>query len=161
MNAVLRPSIVISQEHYSPAFWAELAPLIERNWAESESYEPAIPVDPDVERYRKLDAAGALQCLTARLDGLLVGYAVFMVAYSIHHRTLLCAHGDAVYMLPQLGRYDAVVALIDEAEARLSEMGVKRLAWWCEPQSKLARILASLGYKPDEVLMEKVLPCVR
>jgi GNAT superfamily N-acetyltransferase len=157
MNAVLQPSMVIAQEHYSDGFWAELKPLIERNWAESESYEPEIPVDPDVDRYRKLDAAGALQCLTARYDGMLVGYAVFMLGYSIHHRTILCAHGDAVYVLPQLGRYDAVVALIEESERRLRARGTKRLAWWCEPRSKLARILASLGYTPDEILMEKVL----
>jgi GNAT superfamily N-acetyltransferase len=50
--------------------------------------------------------------------------------------------------------------LLGAAEEWLARKGINRTGWWCEPGSRLHKLLKSAGYAEDEVLMEKVLPCV-
>lgn len=149
--------MIIQQEHYSEGLLAELEPLVQRNWIESESSKNGLKVDPAMERYIKLDQMGALVCLTARETGLLVGYLVFTVDYSLHHKSILCGKGDAVYVEFGPGRGGIAKDLIHEAERHMKARGVQRIGWYANPESRLHLLLRAMGYLDDEVVMEKVL----
>jgi GNAT superfamily N-acetyltransferase len=146
----------IQQEHYSDALWGELLPLLERNWRESPSFKKELALDPDPAIYASLDANGLLRCITMRTGaGKLVGYVVYTVYRSPHHKTLLCAHGDVVYVDPD---YRGLAAgLWKRAETLLRAQGVNWVGWSANPQSRLYTLLCEMGYKPDEIILEKQL----
>jgi hypothetical protein len=150
-------NLTIQQEHYTEAFIGELKPLVIRNWHESESYKPDIEVDPDWERYRIMDEKGVLICLSARMSGALVGYAVYFVMTSLHHKTILCGQGDALYVEPGTGRGSIGRNLIRTMLAMLTQRGVKRVGVHAPPGSMLADWYEALDFTRDEVILEKVL----
>jgi GNAT superfamily N-acetyltransferase len=147
--------IAFTQEHYSLELGLELLPLVRRNWRESPSYEEGVDADPDFERYRRLDEAGACLFLSARDAGTLIGYVVFFVLQSPHHKSLLVAHGDAFYVLPEHRGHG--LALYRKAEAMLRERGVKRVGFTVDIGSYLHQLLGSVGYRNDELVVEKIL----
>jgi GNAT superfamily N-acetyltransferase len=157
VNAQLKPSITIQAEHYSDAFWAELLPMIRTNWEASPSYMPEFPIDPDLARYRQLDSLGRLLCLSARENGRLIGYSVMILNFAMHHRTVICGFGDVIYVEEGRGRAHVAADLIRASREWARSKGARRLAWWVEPDSPLKKILQSLGFASDEVLMEQVL----
>jgi len=140
-------------EHYSEALCQEMLPLLRANWRESSSYEEGIEADPDFERYRKLDAAGMCLCITAREEGRLVGYVVYVVTHSTHHKTIMCGIGDAAYTDPQ--HRGVGNQLLKIAEKHLKVAGVTRIGWTVDPRSRMHGLLLEDGYVPDEVIMEK------
>lgn len=145
--------LAFTQEHYSFELECELIPLTRRNWRESPSYEEGIDADPDFARYKRIDEAGACLFLAARDEGRLVGYAVFFIAHSVHHQTMLVAHGDALYMLPEYRGHG--LGLYRQAEAMLKERGVKRIGFSVDRDSYLHMLLRSVGYRDDEIMVEK------
>lgn len=144
----------LEQEHYSESLRRELLPHLQANWRESPSYEPGIEADPDWERYKLLDEAGAVLCVTCRNDAdMLLGYIIVLAFRSMHHRTIYCAQGDAFYVLPEHRHHAA--ALYRHAEDLLVQGGVTRIGWPVVFNSPLHELLVSLGFVEDEMLLEK------
>jgi GNAT superfamily N-acetyltransferase len=145
--------IEYERARYSKALCQEMLPLLKANWRESASYEEGIEADPDFERYRKLDAAGMILCITAREAGRLVGYVVYVITHSSHHQTIVCGLGDAIYTDPD--HRGVGNELLKLAENRMRAAGVKRLGWSVEEGSRIHRLLVETGFYPDEIVMEK------
>ena len=141
--------------HYSPELCQEMLPLLQANWRESASYEPGIEADPDFERYRRMDAAGLVMCITAREDRRLVGYVVYIVTHATHHKTILCAMGDAIYTDAEHRGLGPM--FLKMTENALRAVGVKRLGWSVERGSRLHGLLLHDGWYEDEIVMEKKL----
>jgi GNAT superfamily N-acetyltransferase len=146
--------VEFAQEHYSFELAAEILPLARLNWRESPSYEEGVDADPDFARYRVIDEAGACVFLSAREAGKLVGYIVFFVLPSIHDKRLLVAHGDAFYVLPEY-RAQASRELYKRAETMLKARGVKRVGFTVDKGSDFHRLLNTLGFRDDELIVEK------
>lgn len=95
-----KPLIVFTSERVA-AVWPELSPLSQQHWAEVTLY-PDIPLDPNIELYERMDAAGVIRVFTARDgDGKLVGYSVFFVAPDIRCRGSLQATMEILFILPE------------------------------------------------------------
>lgn len=61
-----------------------------------------LALDPDIEAYTALEDAGVLRVFGVREEGLLVGYATFIVSSSnLHHKGLRCAANDMLYVMPK------------------------------------------------------------
>lgn len=148
-------SLQIEQEHYSEALRDELLPLIVRNWRESPSYVPGIDADPDWERYRLLDEAGSILCLTVRAGSTLVGYLIALSHTSLHHRTIRCATIDAFFLLPPYRFFAG--RLYRLAEDHFLAAGIRQVGWSVDRDSQVQAFAHSLGFDADEVLMEKTL----
>jgi GNAT superfamily N-acetyltransferase len=63
----------------------ELTPLLERDWRENGIDHDHVPLNLDLPRYLDMDLTGILQIVTARDDGLLVGYIMAYVHPHIDH----------------------------------------------------------------------------
>lgn len=148
-------TVTFQHERYSEAFCKELLPLIKANWRESSSYEAGIEVDPSFPRYQKLDAADVCVCFTARDDGKLVGYVVYIVTASRKHRAVLCGFGEALYMGPEHRGHGP--QLLTAAHQALIARGVRRLGWLVDEGSTLQQYLIACEFYRDEVMMEKKL----
>jgi hypothetical protein len=160
VNAQLKPAVTVQRERYSEALCAELLPLLKDNWVRTKSYIGELEINPDFEKYKKLDALDMVTCITARRHGVLVGYAIFFDNFSLHHRTVHTGHGDMIYVKEERGLGRVVFDLLEASEAHLRAKGVWCHGWFVHKDSAFYRILKSRGYVDDEIVMEKKL-CAR
>lgn len=143
-----------------------LADLVALHWEEAATDKDAFPMAPDWPGYRATERAGALKILTFRRGAALLGYNIFFVQPTLHHRNSLWAINDLIYLDPDHRRGLAGARLIREAEARLRLLGVKKIAYASKPHvhlghgkvgATLGDLLVKLGYKHAESIFDKVL----
>ena len=131
----------------------EAWPLMRRH-AEEVSDLGTQSLDPDLEKYRALEAAGAYAAWTAREDGRLFGYSGFLVIASLHYPKILMALQDVVYIEPER-RGPAAVKFILFVDEELKAMGVERVIRTVTERKDYSRTLTRMGYTPIERVFVK------
>lgn len=147
--------MITYQREAARALWPEIRPLLARHWEEIASFDD-IPLDPDEERYNLMDEAGLMRCFTARADGVLIGYGVFVVGSNMHYRSSKLAVQDVLFVLPEYRRSRAGLGLIRFTGKQLREegvLGVYQHEKTSHPQ--LGAILSRLGYSVVENIWVK------
>ncbi len=135
--------------------WTELVPLMAEHHGERGDLAP---LDIDFRRYEVLDAQGCLRCYTARVDGELIGYASFVVGTDTHHRSLLRAFHDALFVRPEHRPGGVALRLIRFTEDALAHDGVAEIAQ--KARGPVGALLERLGYAAQETTYLKTLePC--
>ncbi len=153
----------IDVEFFTEKLAAEIAPLGQALWDECSEIkqetcsfhgERGFRIQPNIEQYLAINEAGSLLVLTLRDEaGVLQGYAIAILYRSLHHKVVQCANVDSFYVAPA---YRAVAAvLIAKLEDQFRNLGVVVVGWPTSPEGPLCAVLKTLGYAPDDVLMEK------
>mgnify|MGYP001597203520 CR=1 FL=1 len=157
-------------EHPRPTFqreravglWDEIIPLLQAHKEEIAHY-PDISLDPDVALYNEVERQGVLRCYTVRLDGELVGYAVFFIRAGLHYRGSLQAVQDVLFLWPNCRCSSIGYRLIQFAEAELKAEGVQVVFHHIKAKGclvsfvfrGLARLLSLLGYELVDLIFAK------
>jgi len=143
------PATLVFARERSADLWAEVACVLSRNHKETGLL--GVPLDPDVERYNALDDAGVLRCYTARDDrGLLVGYSVMIVSYSLHSRgskQALQALQDTTYIVSEFRSGMAGVRLMRWVDEQLIAEGVRVIVRQSCDRHDTSRVLERMGYE--------------
>ena len=105
----------------------EMRGLWQAHFREVASDQELAPLDPDLEAYARLEAAGALHVLTMREGRVLAGYLVALVWPHLHHRSVCHAFFDLYYVRPAHRRWTAGIRLFREAARTLAARGVRRM----------------------------------
>jgi hypothetical protein len=115
------------------------------------------PLLPDYEAYGKLYVADMLRCVTARDEGGLVGYAIFIVQPHLHYMTCRTAFEDIYFLRKdhRLGRTG--IRLFQFAEEALKSDGVHRIIMHTKVHLDNSRLFEYLGYKHTDKLYTKIL----
>lgn len=116
---MIRP--IFSLEKAEDCF-EEAMPLLQKHWEEIAHYKD-IPLDPDFETYKNLEVLGFLRCYTARVEGKLVGYAVFIVKGALHYKTSKQAMQDILFIDPEYRGFGA------------------RFILWCDMKLKQEKVI--------------------
>lgn len=136
--------------------WDEMRPLLELHWREVAHYQD-IELEPDVDAYADVEAAGQMRLFTARDRGRLVGYAAFFVRPSHHYASSLQALQDVLYLHPDYRRGRAGATLIRVAETRLRAEGVQVVYHHAKRISQVGELLERLGYElVDEIYAKRL-----
>lgn len=117
--------ITFQKEPFS-ALFDELSDVIYPHWEEVALDKEVIPLNPDWEKYFRLEREGALHVLTVRDDGKLVGYYYGLIAGHLHYAQSLTAHTDIFYLAPEYRLGYTAVRLFSEAEKMLRRLGVQK-----------------------------------
>lgn len=153
----------ISIERLTSAVFDEIALLGQESWDECSEIkkdtcsfhgERGFTIQPDKAQYLFLADQDSLVAFTLRDEnGILQGYSMSILYRSLHHAPVKCANVDTFYLRPAVrGRIRSFIALMEkEFEAR----GIVVVGWPVSPSGGLFGILKSLGYGPDDVVMEK------
>jgi hypothetical protein len=154
MNETLKPAPVFARED-STTVIEEIKPLLTEHYLEIAHYKD-IELQVDYEGYLRLEKAGILRIFTTRLDGLLVGYAIFKVAYSTRYGKSLQAGQDVLYLAPDYRRGRWGIRFINWCDLQLKMEGVQVIY----QHQKLAHpalgvVLQRLGYTPVDTLWAK------
>lgn len=125
----------------------EAKPTLMLHWRELALYQDAIPLEPDYDAYSRFCAAGAMKVFTARKDGVLVGYANFIIApHHLHYRHRW-ANNDIIYVHPDHRNGRVGVGLIRYVEKALREEGPIVINIETKEHSPdLASLLTLMGY---------------
>lgn len=135
--------------------YSEGGPLIQAHYEEITA-NPDIPLVPDVDRYHDLENAGKLRVYTARDNGVLIGYAIVVVAYGLHYMTSLQATQDVVYLDPKY-RGKSIgyrfLVYVDEELRREKVQVVYQHSKLSHPE--LGRVLERIGYTAVETVYQR------
>lgn len=126
---------------------ADGEPLLRRHWAEIAHYQD-IPYAPRWDAYENLERLGMLRIYTARLDGQLVGYCVFVVMHNIHYGSSLEASEDVLFLVPEQRNGRIGIRLIKFADELLRSEGVQLVKRHVKFAHDHGPILERMGYEP-------------
>ena len=137
-------------EPLSPAL-EEASDLLQEHYEELATYKGDIPLDPDYNAYRKAAKFDMLRVFTARVEGRLVGYAVFFVRPHHHYKSTKWAQMDIVLIDKQYRNAGLGSGLVTCIENTLKREGVHVIHWTTKVEHPvLGLLLESFGYKHVE-----------
>lgn len=113
------------------------------------------PVDPDYEKYETMGPL--LHLVTARSEGLLVGYHGVKVSPSSHQKGLLIGVTEAVYLRRSFRKGFNGVKFLKFTCESLKEKGVHRFITTATTRNPFYKILERLGFCEVERVYAKVL----
>lgn len=148
--------VVLFREERFSDLRDEGAALFAEHWRAANS-DPDIGLDQDWERYRAMEDLGFLVTVTARADGLLVGYASYAVTTMLHARTVMVADQVHYWLAPEHRRGSAGTRLIRVAEEAVRRRGATMAYARTLPNATAGRwskpldgLFALLGYRQAE-----------
>ena len=109
----------------------DIRPMLPEHWAELAVHKD-IPLEPEWEFYRRSDEIGALKIFTARRDGELIGYSIFVVRPRHAHYNIGWAMNDIVWLHP---------------DHRNEGVGTKFVAFWDEKLRDLGATIVHVNVK--------------
>jgi GNAT superfamily N-acetyltransferase len=135
--------------------WVEILPLLHEHKEEISAYQD-IALNPDIDRYNAVEESGHLRCYTARLAGLLVGYAIFFVDFNLHYSDSLQANQDVLFVTKPHRHGRVGYRLIRYSEEQLQAEGVQV----CYQHLKTNRpetiaLFHKLGYTDIDLIVAK------
>ena len=136
----------------------EARPLLEAHWLEIGLDRDIIPLDIDYEKYLQLNANANLIIVTARQEGVLVGYIAAILSSHLHYHSTLFATLDVFYLKPEFRKGLNGVNLFLEMQRALKWRDVRKVIGQTKLGDKdISAVYRYLGWKPIETLFAKVL----
>lgn len=130
--------------------------LFEAHWREVGRYRDRIALEPDFEKFALLERAQVLACYTARKEGILTAYAMFICSPALHAKSHVFAFCDAIYVAREQRGPGVGKRLIELAERELIARGVAKIVYHFKTAQDQGALLRSLGYEAAETLYEKL-----
>jgi GNAT superfamily N-acetyltransferase len=134
----------------------DIQPLWLAHYEEIAWKQDKIKLEVDFDKYRKLEKGGVLRIYTAREDGVLIGYAFFILSQNLHYKSLKQAQNDICYVCPaKRGANVGKHLLRDFAETELRAEGVKVINLHIKTSYNWQKLAERWGYEHTEVNMQK------
>jgi len=113
--------------------------------------------DPDYAGYIRGQSVGKIVLITAKDDGVLVGYIVFCVNTHIRYKSTLYASEDLYYVVPSHRRQGIAKKLFEVAEKTLKDRKVKFMFATTKVYHDRSGLLEQSGYECFEKKFAKKL----
>jgi len=153
----------IAVEKLTSELFEEMLPLGQESWDECSEIkkdtcafhgERGFKIQPHKEQYLYQADNDSLLAFTVRDDaGALHGYSLTILYRSLHHSPVICSNVDTFYLRP-VARF-IIRSFIELIEKQFEERGVVVVGWPVSPSGGLFKVLKTIGYAPDDVIMEK------
>ena len=147
--------MVTYQREVAQGLWPEIMPLLIEHKEEISAYAD-VPLDPDMEAYNEIEHKGCLRCYTARLNGVLVGYAVFFLRHNLHYQSSYQAVQDVLFVRKEHRHGRVGFGLIRFSERELHAESVQVVYQHVKTKTpQTIELFAKLGYDPIDLIMGK------
>lgn len=141
----------------------EIEPLLRAHWEEIAAYKDKVPLAPDYEQYRKLEELGKLLVCTARDDGKLIGYGVYIVNRGFDYSKNIVAVARLFYVEPghrgdsleRIERELVADSLLEFGEEKLKARGVSVISLHIKVWKDWSGLAESRGYTRAEYIHQK------
>lgn len=135
----------------------ELPAIFYAHWEEVALERKVIPLDPDWERYARMDLEGVSHMMTVRDDGILVGYYHAIVMPHLHYKSSKTAWSDIFYLHPFYRRGLTGYKLVRAAEKMLKDLGVQRSYVMTKAHLPINILMKRMKYRLIERTFTKLL----
>jgi hypothetical protein len=152
----------IAIEPFTLELAAEITPLGQECWDECSEIKKdtcayhgqrGLPIDPNNDQYVLMQNSNILIAMTLRDEGgILHGYALMLLYYSLHLKEELCGNVDTFYVRPDHRKY--MPRFMSSVEEEFRSRGVSIVGWPVTLTGKLYQILKKRGYIADDIIME-------
>jgi len=150
-------NLTFAREPWSPTLKSELEPLLPAHWEEVALDRGRIMLSVDWQQYARLFESGLAEVLTARNDGTLAGYFIFIITTHLHYMSSKMALADVYRLLPQYRNVSNAILFFRFVEAELRRLGVEKIVLATKLKNDISDLLAYLGFREDERVWSKVL----
>lgn len=147
--------MIFAQEGLFP-FWNEAQELFKLHYQEIAQNKNAIKLEPDTDKYIAMFGLNCLRVYTARDNGKLIGYGVFVVDTHLHYLNSLTAESDLLYIHPDYRKGMDGYKLIKFCHAQLHGSGVQRIMWRMKPHRNFSKLIERLGGRLHELVYTTV-----
>lgn len=132
---------------------SEIAPNIERFHREMSEGDGSETPDPDWDTYQAASHNGNVWVVTARENGVLIGYAAFVIANNLRYKRIIEATCNSIFVESShrglIGK-----KLLEKADEFLSNAGVHETQY-INKGPRFDRLLARHGYGPEFTIWRK------
>lgn len=133
----------------------EIASLSIRNYHET-GIDDNIEYNPDWSNYLRYELTDSARIVTARYNGVLVGYAAFLIGPFKHNMDVLYADLDAIWISPAFRSGFLAMKMIKRGEQALKDK-VQFIMATSTVKKPIDKLLERAGYRAVEVLYYKPL----
>jgi GNAT superfamily N-acetyltransferase len=148
-------TIAFAVEEFAP-FLTEAQALFQAHFREIAPYQDLLTINPDVAAYLAMEKAGRLVVVTARDDGVLVGYFVMFVHKHLHYSDTIIANEDGKF-IHAAHRGGTGMKLIKYAEQIARSRGAKLMVQRSKAKSEHGALYERMGYSLlDEVYIKRL-----
>lgn len=157
-----KPKPVFAVERFYDVI-ADIKPIQTEQWNELGRDKARVRLDPNWSVFAELDTGGTLKILTARVDGVLVGYVASFVNAHLHYKSTLHATVNAYWLAPAYRKGWTGINMLRRHEDEMRKLGVVRLfiddsvAFKNARNRRTRRLFAFLGYVPTGIVYRKIL----
>jgi GNAT superfamily N-acetyltransferase len=128
----------------------ELQAIYPQHWAEL-AVDPDIPLEPDYEVYRALDAGNKIAFVTLRDEySRLAGYFIGFIWRELHYKSCVACFTDIFYVLPEFRKGWSGVKLFRAVEAELRRRDVQRWYVTSKLHKDSSALLRRCGFAATE-----------
>ena len=142
-----------AEEPFTADFVDEVSSLTIRHWVEVGRMD--VKFQPDWHLYTSGSDLGFLKLFTARRDGVLKGYAVFVLRNHPHYSGTTIACQDVLYLDKAERKGMAGARFIKFCEQQLSTMDVAIVQQSTTVNHDFGSVLERLGYTPTSIIYER------
>lgn len=148
--------ITFQKEGFLP-FFDETAELFKEHYEEVAERQDVIELDPDLDKYKTLFDSGFLEIHTAREDGKLIGYSIWIVSPHLHYKKSLTASSDIIFIHPAYRKGMFGVRFIKWTIEEVKKSNPQRILLHVKPHVDFGPILERMG----ATFLEKVYSLVQ
>jgi len=149
------PPKVSYQWELLSAIAGEMWPLIVKKSEETFPEHSVRPPDPDWITYVNMQCEGRLHIITARINGVLAGYVVWIISQSLHRKTEMVAITDTYYVKKEYrSGHNIGKEMFKQSIIMLHDLGCKSIIphsnenFFSDHSGVMDRFFLSLGCKP-------------
>ena len=145
----LTADLTMAQETLAECLTEPVKDLLLLHWTEIAPHAD-IPLDPNFAGYEALEASGVLRCYILRDQGIVQGYAVFMVVYALKYQTSKEAYCDLLFVMPRLRGGLIGARFLQFCDEQLAKEGVVVVRHCVERTYDYSKTLLRVGYEPEQ-----------
>ncbi len=131
----------------------EIEQNLERHYEDADFRDDYGRPDIDWEAYASLSLMGKCGVVTAREDGQLIGYAVFVIGNDLNHKSQIVASNTG-FFIHKSHRGKIVDKFLNEAERFLKGYGVTKTTYMLT-DNRLGRLLRRKGFNSKFTIWSK------
>ena len=136
--------ITFQQESPSP-FADEAVELFKNHYEEVAERQDVIELDPNIEKYNQLYKAKTLEIHTARDNGKLIGYSLWVVVNHLHYKKSITASSDVLYISPEYRKGMLGYKFIKWTTEEIKKRNPQRILFHMKPFLDYGKIVERLG----------------
>ncbi len=114
-----------------------------------------VTLKPVWARYEALEKAGQFFAVTARDEGVIVGYSGFIVQPHLHYEDIIVAANDVLFLKKEYRLGSTGIKLLKFSEQAMRELGATKITWHVKMSNDFRPILRRMGYGDEDVIVGK------